>query len=167
MSLSVAVAGASGYAGGEVLRLLAAHPEFDIRTVTAFANAGQSLGAVHPHLRSLTQLELVETTPQNLTGHDVVFLALPHGKSGAVTEALDPAALVIDGGADHRLTSESDWARFSGKKCDRKSRRSFAWHMQDVEIIWEFLNDLDILHMPSISIPQSDWARFREAKSIP
>lgn len=114
MSLSVAVAGASGYAGGEVLRLLAAHPEFDIRTVTAFANAGHPLGSVHPHLRSLAHLELVDTTLENLAGHDVVFLALPHGKSGAVTEALDDATLVIDCGADHRLTNEADWARFYG-----------------------------------------------------
>jgi len=76
MSLSVAVAGASGYAGGELLRLLAAHPEFEVRTVTAFQNVGQSLGAVQPHLRSLAHLTFVETTPETLAGHDVVFLAL-------------------------------------------------------------------------------------------
>ncbi|HPU04017.1 MAG TPA: N-acetyl-gamma-glutamyl-phosphate reductase, partial [Rhodoglobus sp.] len=57
MSLSVAVAGASGYAGGEVLRLLSAHPDFSVTTVTAFQNAGQLLGAVQPHLRSLAHLE--------------------------------------------------------------------------------------------------------------
>lgn len=114
MSFSVAVAGASGYAGGELLRLLAAHPDFDIRTVTAHSNAGQPLVSVQPHLRSLAHLTLTETTPANLAGHDVVFLALPHGKSGEVTEALDPGILVVDCGADHRLTSESDWAAFYG-----------------------------------------------------
>jgi N-acetyl-gamma-glutamyl-phosphate reductase len=114
MSLSVAVAGASGYAGGELLRLLAGHPEFTVTTVTAFSNAGQPLVSVQPHLRSLSHLTLVETTPENLVGHDIVFLALPHGKSGEITAALPADTLVIDCGADHRLTSESDWAAFYG-----------------------------------------------------
>jgi N-acetyl-gamma-glutamyl-phosphate reductase len=114
MSLSVAVAGASGYAGGELLRLLAGHPEFTVTTVTAFSNAGQTLVSVQPHLRSLAHLTLVETTPENLVGHDIVFLALPHGKSGEITAALPADTLVVDCGADHRLTSESDWAAFYG-----------------------------------------------------
>jgi N-acetyl-gamma-glutamyl-phosphate reductase len=114
MSLSVAVAGASGYAGGEVLRLLSAHPEFTVTTVTAHSNAGQPLLAVQPHLRSLSHLTLVDTTPQNLAGHDIVFLALPHGKSGEITSQLGEDTLVIDCGADHRLTSEADWAAFYG-----------------------------------------------------
>jgi N-acetyl-gamma-glutamyl-phosphate reductase len=114
MSLSVAVAGASGYAGGELLRLLAGHPEFTVTTVTAFSNAGQPLVSVQPHLRSLSHLSLVETTPENLVGHDIVFLALPHGKSGEITAALPADTLVIDCGADHRLTSESDWGAFYG-----------------------------------------------------
>src|ERR1019366_9559705 len=112
MSYSVAVAGASGYAGGEVLRLLPAHPEFTVTTVTAFANAGQQLSSVQPHLRSLGELVLVDTTPENLAGHDVVFLALPHGKSGEITEQLDATTLVSDCGADHRLTDSTAWAKF-------------------------------------------------------
>ncbi|MGV8970214.1 MAG: N-acetyl-gamma-glutamyl-phosphate reductase [Microbacteriaceae bacterium] len=114
MSLSVAVAGASGYAGGEVLRLLAAHPELTVTTVTAFSNAGQPLIQVQPHLRSLSHLSCVETTPENLAGHDVVFVALPHGKSGELTSHLSDQTLVVDCGADHRLTSASDWADFYG-----------------------------------------------------
>ena len=114
MTYSVAVAGASGYAGGEVLRLLAAHPEFDVTTVTAFSNAGQPLSSVQPHLRSLADLVLVDTTAENLAGHDVVFLALPHGKSGEITAQLDAATLVVDCGADHRLTDETAWAKFYG-----------------------------------------------------
>ncbi len=114
MPLSVAVAGASGYAGGELLRILAAHPDFDVQTVTAFSNAGEPLIALQPHLRSLAGLTLVETTPENLAGHDVVFLALPHGKSGEVTAALPEGTLVIDCGADHRLTDPGDWAAFYG-----------------------------------------------------
>jgi N-acetyl-gamma-glutamyl-phosphate reductase len=114
MSLSVAVAGASGYAGGELLRLLADHPQFTVTTVTAFSNAGQPLIALQPHLRSLAHLTLVETSPENLAGHDVVFLALPHGKSGEITAALPEGTLVIDCGADHRLTDEAAWERFYG-----------------------------------------------------
>src|SRR5476651_38076 len=114
MTYSVAVAGASGYAGGEVLRLLAAHPEFDITTVTAFANAGEKLSSVQPHLRSLADLVLVDTTTESLAGHDVVFLALPHGKSGELTAQLDATTLVVDCGADHRLTDEVAWAHFYG-----------------------------------------------------
>jgi len=114
MPLSVAVAGASGYAGGELLRILTAHPDLEVRTVTAFSNAGQPLVSVQPHLRSLAHLMLVETTAENLRGHDVVFLALPHGKSGAITAELPDDVLVVDCGADHRLTDEADWARFYG-----------------------------------------------------
>jgi len=114
MTYSVAVSGASGYAGGEILRILAAHPDVEIRTVTAHANAGQPLIQHQPHLRSLAHLELSATTPEVLAGHDIVFLALPHGQSGQYTDALADAALVIDAGADHRLTSEADWDRFYG-----------------------------------------------------
>jgi N-acetyl-gamma-glutamyl-phosphate reductase len=112
MVYTVAIAGASGYAGGEVLRLLAAHPEFEVRTVTANKNAGQRLIDVQPHLRSYADLVLQETDVETLRGHDVVFLALPHGHSGALAAELGDASLVIDCGADHRLTSASAWETF-------------------------------------------------------
>ena len=114
MVFSVAVAGASGYAGGELLRLLAGHPEFEVRTVTAHSNAGQRLVDLQPQLRSLAHLVLVDTTPENLSGHDVVFVALPHGKSGELTAHLPAETLVVDCGADHRLESAYDWAAFYG-----------------------------------------------------
>ncbi|MGV1033600.1 MAG: N-acetyl-gamma-glutamyl-phosphate reductase [Microbacteriaceae bacterium] len=114
MSRSVAVAGASGYAGGELLRLLQQHPEFEVRTVTAHSNVGQTLQAVQPHLRGYPEMVFVDTTPENLAGHDIVFLALPHGASGAVTATLPADTLVIDCGADHRLESEAEWAAFYG-----------------------------------------------------
>jgi len=114
MSYSVAVAGASGYAGGELLRLLAAHPDFEITTVTANQNAGSRLVEHQPHLRSLAHLTLQPTSPEVLAGHDVVFLALPHGKSGEVTAALPDDVLVVDCGADHRLTSPEDWEEYYG-----------------------------------------------------
>lgn len=114
MTYSVAVSGASGYAGGEILRLLAAHPDIEIRTVTAHSNAGQPLVEHQPHLRSLAHLTLQDTTPEILAGHDIVVLALPHGQSGQYTDALGDVALVIDAGADHRLTSQDAWDAFYG-----------------------------------------------------
>ncbi|WP_194408869.1 N-acetyl-gamma-glutamyl-phosphate reductase [Microbacterium cremeum] len=114
MTYSVAVSGASGYAGGEILRILAAHPDVEIRTVTAHSNAGQPLIQHQPHLRSLAHLTLQDTTPEILAGHDIVFLALPHGQSGQYTDALGDTPLVIDAGADHRLESVADWDRYYG-----------------------------------------------------
>ncbi len=114
MTYKVAVSGASGYAGGEILRILAAHPDVVVTTVTAHSNAGQPLIEQQPHLRSLADLTLRETTPEVLAGHDVVFLALPHGQSGQYTDALVDTPLVIDAGADHRLVDEAEWAAFYG-----------------------------------------------------
>ncbi len=110
----VAVAGASGYAGGEVLRLLLGHPGVEIGAVTAGSNAGEELGTLQPHLLPLAARVLEETTVEVLTGHDVVFLALPHGQSGAFASALPPDTLVVDCGADFRLTDEHAWDDFYG-----------------------------------------------------
>jgi N-acetyl-gamma-glutamyl-phosphate reductase len=114
MAVRAAVAGASGYAGGELLRLLLAHPEVEIGALTGNSNAGQRLGALQPHLLPLAGRVLQETTPEVLAGHDVVFLALPHGQSAAVAEQLGPDVLVIDMGADFRLTDAAAWERFYG-----------------------------------------------------
>jgi N-acetyl-gamma-glutamyl-phosphate reductase len=109
-----AVAGASGYAGGEVLRLLLGHPDVEIGAVTAGANAGEPLVALQPHLLPLADRVLEETTPEVLAGHDVVFLALPHGQSGPIARALPEDLVVIDCGADFRLTDADEWAAFYG-----------------------------------------------------
>ncbi|MCZ7461369.1 N-acetyl-gamma-glutamyl-phosphate reductase [Streptomyces sp. WMMC940] len=114
MALSAAVAGASGYAGGELLRLLLAHPGVEIGALTAHSNAGQRLGALQPHLLPLADRVLAATTAEVLAGHDVVFLALPHGQSAAVAEQLGDDVLVVDMGADFRLRSAADWERFYG-----------------------------------------------------
>jgi len=114
MPISVAVAGASGYAGGELLRLLADHPEFEIRVVTAHSNAGQRLGAVQPHLLSLAELELQPTEAKVLAEADVVFFALPHGASGAIAAELPENVLAVDCGADHRLSDKEAWDAFYG-----------------------------------------------------
>jgi len=114
MALTAAVAGASGYAGGELLRLLAAHPEIEVRTVTGHSSAGSPLVDHQPHLRSYAHLMLQETSAETLDGHDVVFFALPHGASGAISEQLSGVGLVVDCGADHRLSDAADWNAFYG-----------------------------------------------------
>ncbi|WP_408899348.1 N-acetyl-gamma-glutamyl-phosphate reductase [Nocardioides sp. R1-1] len=112
-----AVAGASGYAGGELVRLLLGHPGVEIGALTAGSNAGERLGALQPHLTPLAERVLEPTTAEVLAGHDVVFLALPHGQSGALAEELsarDAGVVVIDCGADFRLEDAGAWERFYG-----------------------------------------------------
>jgi N-acetyl-gamma-glutamyl-phosphate reductase len=116
---TVAVAGASGYAGGEILRLLLGHPAYSdgrltIGALTAASSAGSTLAEHHPHLLPLASRVLESTGVRVLSGHDVVFLALPHGHSAAVAEKLDPSTLIIDCGADFRLTDADAWQRFYG-----------------------------------------------------
>ncbi|WP_405560215.1 N-acetyl-gamma-glutamyl-phosphate reductase [Streptomyces sp. NBC_01180] len=114
MAVRAAVAGASGYAGGELLRLLLGHPDVEIGALTGNTNAGQTIGALQPHLRPLAGRVLQPTTADVLAGHDVVFLALPHGQSAAVAEQLGGDVLVVDMGADFRLKDAGDWERFYG-----------------------------------------------------
>lgn len=110
----VAVAGASGYAGGEVLRLLLAHPGVEIGALTGGSNAGTSLGELQPHLVPLADRVLEPTNAETLAGHDVVFLGLPHGQSGEVAAQLGDDVVVIDCGADFRLTDPGLWEKFYG-----------------------------------------------------
>ncbi|MEU0085401.1 N-acetyl-gamma-glutamyl-phosphate reductase [Streptomyces sp. NPDC006274] len=116
MTVRVAVAGASGYAGGELLRLLLAHPEVEIGALTGGSNAGRPLGGLQPHLLPLADRVLRPTTPEVLAGHDVVFLALPHGQSAAVADQLGDEVLVVDMGADFRLKDAGDWQAFYGSE---------------------------------------------------
>ena len=112
--LKVAVTGATGYAGGELLRLLLAHPQVEIGAVTAGQSAGSLLGDHQPQLVQLADRVVQESTPEVLSGHDVVFLALPHGASGAVAAQLEDVALIVDCGADFRLNDPAAWERFYG-----------------------------------------------------
>ena len=114
--VTAAIAGASGYAGGEILRLLLGHPDIQVGAVTAASSAGMRVGDVHPHLTPLADRLLLETTPHSLTGHDVVFLALPHGASAAIVDQLPADVIVVDCGADFRLTDAQQWEHFYGSK---------------------------------------------------
>jgi N-acetyl-gamma-glutamyl-phosphate reductase len=108
------VAGASGYVGGELLRLMLGHPQIEIGELTAGGNAGSRLGEHHPHLIPLAERILSDTTVQRLAGHDALFLALPHGHSAALAVELPEDTVVIDCGADHRLTDPAAWRRWYG-----------------------------------------------------
>ncbi|WP_019813054.1 N-acetyl-gamma-glutamyl-phosphate reductase [Saccharomonospora saliphila] len=114
MTVKAAVAGATGYAGGELLRLLLAHPEIEIGALTAASSAGTPLGQHHPHLAPLAERTVRDTTAERLAGHDVVFLALPHGHSAEIAAQLGDDTLVVDLGADHRLNDPTDWQRWYG-----------------------------------------------------
>ena len=114
MTFKVAVAGCTGYAGGEVLRLLLSHPDIEIGNLTAGGSAGSRLGEHHPQLAPLAQRIVLDSTAENLEGHDVVFLALPSGASEQIAGQLSPETLVIDCAADHRLTSKDAWDQFYG-----------------------------------------------------
>ena len=114
MGITVAVAGASGYAGGELLRLLTAHPDLDLGPLAAGTAAGRPVPDVHPQLRSLAGRSFVATDPALLAEADAVLLALPHGTSAAVAAQLPGALPVVDLGADHRLRDAAQWAAYYG-----------------------------------------------------
>src|ERR1700744_832068 len=122
----VAVAGASGYAGAEILRLLLGHPAYAdgrlaIGAVNAATSAGSTLGERHPHLIPLAQRVVEPTELAVLDGHDVIFLALPHGHSAALAEQLSPDTLIVDCAAGFRRTDAGPWEHFCG------SRHAGSW----------------------------------------
>ena len=117
MTIKVAVAGASGYAGGEILRLLVGHPAYaagdlTIGALTAASSAGTPVGELMPHLMPLADRIIEPTSVDVLAGHDVVFLGLPHGHSAEIAQQLGPDVLVVDCAADFRLVSADDWETF-------------------------------------------------------
>jgi N-acetyl-gamma-glutamyl-phosphate reductase len=114
MGMRTAVVGASGYAGGELVRLLDHHPTLEVVTLVAGTNAGLRLGDVHPQLVTMADRPLLDLSTPDLADAEVVFLALPHGASAAVVGSLAPDALVVDLGADFRLADAADWDRWYG-----------------------------------------------------
>ena len=112
MKLRVAISGASGYVGGELARVLEQHPNVELVTVTGNSSVGSTLGSLNPELKKYSELVFVENNKENLDGHDVVFLALPHTQSAEVAAWIDADVLVLDCGADFRLESSQDYEKF-------------------------------------------------------
>ncbi|HEY1622308.1 MAG TPA: N-acetyl-gamma-glutamyl-phosphate reductase [Streptosporangiaceae bacterium] len=112
MGARVAVAGASGYAGGELLRLLAGHPDLEIGPLAAQSSAGAAVTAVHPHLPGLGDRHFTSTDPDQLADADLLFTALPHGESGKLAAQLPAHLKIVDLSADFRLTDQAQWERF-------------------------------------------------------
>jgi N-acetyl-gamma-glutamyl-phosphate reductase len=118
MGARVAVAGASGYAGGELLRLLAGHPGFDLAAITADSSAGKTVAQVHPHLAAAPGLAdriLEPHVADALADCDLAFLALPAGQSAVAAAGIPGGVKVVDLGPDFRLSDGAAWARhYSG-----------------------------------------------------
>ena len=116
MGIRVAVAGASGYAGGELLRLLAGHPDLEITAVSAGSSAGKPITSVHPNLTGHPAFDgknFDATTAETLGGAELIFMALPHGESASLAAQL-PGARIVDLSADFRLGDEAAWHQFYG-----------------------------------------------------
>ena len=110
--MKTAVIGASGYAGGELLRLLATHPHLLVTQVSAHSNAGELITSVHPHLTTYQNQKFVAIEEVNFDQVDVVFIALPHGQSDSVVKNIPSHTKVIDLGADFRLSDSAQWDKY-------------------------------------------------------
>lgn len=112
--MKTGVVGASGYAGGELLRMLALHPNFELCYIAAGANAGEPITSVHPHLTQFNGSNFAITEISKINECDLVFLALPHGESGKLIPYIDDAVKIVDLGADFRLASKTSWEKYYG-----------------------------------------------------
>ena len=112
--MKMGVVGASGYAGGELLRLLSEHPKFTLAYVSAGTNAGEEIASIHPHLLHFGNRKFEETSVAGIDKCDLVFLALPHGQSAELIAKMSSQVKVVDLGADFRLASESSWEKYYG-----------------------------------------------------
>ena len=114
--MKTAVVGASGYAGGELLRLLSNHPKFKISYIAAGSNAGEPITNLHPQLTNFTGRNFEETEIAKINNSDLVFIALPHGESAKLISQIDPKVKVVDLGADFRLVDGKKWEKYYGGK---------------------------------------------------
>ncbi len=114
--MKTAVVGASGYAGGELLRLLSNHPKFKISYIAAGSNAGEPITNLHPQLTNFTGRNFEETEIAKINNSDLVFIALPHGESAKLISQIDPKVKIVDLGADFRLVDGKKWEKYYGGK---------------------------------------------------
>lgn len=114
MTHKIAILGASGYTGAELVRIIATHPSFEIVALSAERKAGMAMGDVFPHLRHMDLPPLVKVEEINFTGIDLVFAALPHGLSQALVQKLPAHVKVVDLGADFRLRDPDDYEKWYG-----------------------------------------------------
>lgn len=112
--MKIGVIGGSGYAGGELLRLLAQHPHFEVSGVSAHSNAGEQITSIHPHLNSYSGSEFLPFSPKAFEECELIFLALPHGESAKVISQLPQEMKIVDLGADFRLKSKASWEKYYG-----------------------------------------------------
>jgi len=112
--MKTAVIGASGYAGGELLRLLATHPHFEVLAISAHSNAGEFVTSIHPHLASHNGAKFIAVDGIDFSEIDLVFLALPHGQSASIIKIIPPTTKIVDLGADFRLEDSTQWKKYYG-----------------------------------------------------
>ena len=112
--MKIGVVGASGYAGGELLRLLAFHPHFEVTAITAHSNAGELITSIHPQLQSYAGKKFSAFAPRDFDSCELIFLALPHGESAKVIAQLPTRSKIVDLGADYRLESADQWNKYYG-----------------------------------------------------
>jgi len=112
--MKTAVIGASGYAGGELLRLLATHPHFEVLAISAHSNAGEFVTSIHPHLTSHNGAKFIAVDGIDFSEIDLVFLALPHGQSASIIKIIPPTTKIVDLGADFRLEDSTQWKKYYG-----------------------------------------------------
>jgi len=113
----VAIVGASGYAGAELIRIVHSHPDLNLGVIAAGSNAGASLATLHPQFSSvpeLAHLVFSATEPAALAQSDLIFLALPHGESAELAAQLPATARIVDLGADFRLADSAAWEKYYG-----------------------------------------------------
>ena len=128
MGTRVAVAGASGYAGGELLRLLAGHPDLEITAVSAGSSAGKPITSIHPNLvghPAFDGMNFAATDAATLGEAELIFMALPHGESAKLADAL-PQARIVDLSADFRLGDEGAWHKFYGADVAHAGRWAYG-----------------------------------------
>ncbi|CAB4544171.1 unannotated protein [freshwater metagenome] len=127
--MKIGVVGASGYAGGELLRLLAFHPHFEVTAITAHSNAGEFITSVHPQLQSYAGKKFSAFAPNDFASCDLIFLALPHGESAKVIAQLPTTSKIVDLGADYRLESADQWSKYYGGEY----AGSWTYGLSDIE----------------------------------